>query len=116
MLADITVLICRGRVHRRFSANPERLPTAAEFITIYPGSMAVSCFRQTWAEPSITWHHDLRALVQCGRSLLLCDLLANRENFRLSILMQETVDKKRIGFETKRNKGKSYANFLQAFR
>ena len=30
--------------------------------------------------------------------------------------MQETVDKKRIGFETKRNKGKSYANFLQAFR
>jgi hypothetical protein len=51
-----------------------------------------------------------------GKNLLSCNFLADRENFRLSILMQETVDKKRIGFKTKRNKGKSYATFLQAFR
>jgi hypothetical protein len=41
--------------------------------------------------------------------------LADRENFHLSILMQKTVDKKRIGFKTKRNKGKSYPNLLKAF-
>jgi hypothetical protein len=38
---------------------------------------------------------------------------ADRGDFWLTILMQETVEEKCIGFKTEGNKGKSHANFLR---